>query len=52
LLTEVAWPGDQQPVAYVCGPTAFVEIVAAGLVSLGYPPDRVKTERYGGAGAT
>ncbi len=52
LLTEVAWPGDQQPLAYVCGPTAFVEIVAAALVSFGYPPDRVKTERYGGAGAT
>ncbi|HTZ92159.1 MAG TPA: ferredoxin reductase [Streptosporangiaceae bacterium] len=52
LLQEVAWPGDRQPLAYVCGPTAFVEIVAAGLVSLGYPPDRVKTERYGGAGAT
>jgi ferredoxin-NADP reductase len=52
LLTEVAWSGDQGPLAFVCGPTAFVEIVAAGLVSLGYPADRVKTERFGGAGAT
>jgi len=51
LLTEVAWPGDHRALAYVCGPTAFVEIVAGELVSLGYPPDRVKTERYGGVAA-
>jgi ferredoxin-NADP reductase len=50
LLGEVAWPPGQHPIAYVCGPTAFVESVAAGLVGLGYPPDRVKTERYGGVG--
>ena len=52
LLQEVAWQASQRPVAYVCGPTAFVEIVAEGLVGLGYPPDRVKTERYGGAGGS
>jgi ferredoxin-NADP reductase len=52
LLTEVAWSGDDGPLAYVCGPTAFVEIVAGELVSLGYPPDRVKTERYGGEGTS
>jgi ferredoxin-NADP reductase len=51
VLTEVAWPPDRRPLAFVCGPTAFVEIVAGELVSLGYPPDRVKTERYGGVGA-
>jgi len=51
LLTEVAWPPGRGPLAYVCGPTAFVEIVAGELVSLGYPPDRVKTERYGGVAA-
>jgi ferredoxin-NADP reductase len=50
LLTEVAWPPGRRPLAFVCGPTAFVEIVAGELVSLGYPPDRVKTERYGGVG--
>jgi ferredoxin-NADP reductase len=50
LLREVAWPSSQQPIAYVCGPTVFVENVAAALVSLGYPPDRVKTERFGGVG--
>jgi ferredoxin-NADP reductase len=50
LLREVAWPISQHPIAYVCGPTAFVESVAAGLVDLSYPADRIKTERYGGVG--
>jgi ferredoxin-NADP reductase len=52
LLREVAWPAAQHPLAYVCGPTAFVESVSAGLVSLGYPADRVKTERFGGVGGS
>jgi ferredoxin-NADP reductase len=38
------------PLAYVCGPTNFVEAVAADLVALGYPPQRVKTERFGATG--
>jgi ferredoxin-NADP reductase len=50
LLAEVAWPPSQDPVAYVCGPTNFVEAVAAGLTELGYPERRVKTERFGGTG--
>jgi ferredoxin-NADP reductase len=50
LLREVAWPPGQQPIAYICGPTAFVESVASGLVGLGYPADLVKTERFGGVG--
>jgi ferredoxin-NADP reductase len=52
LLDEVAWPLSRHPLAFVCGPTAFVEIVAAALVDLGYPADRIKTERYGGTGAS
>ena len=52
LLAEVAWPVSRHPLAFVCGPTAFVETVAAALVDLGYPADRVKTERYGGAGVS
>jgi ferredoxin-NADP reductase len=52
MLAEVAWPPDQQPLAYVCGPTPFVETVASSLVSLGYPAQRVKTERFGGIGVT
>jgi ferredoxin-NADP reductase len=48
LIEQVAWPVEQQPIAFVCGPTSFVEAVAQGLVTLGYPPSRVKTERFGG----
>ena len=51
VLTEVAWSAAQAPLAYVCGPTSFVETVAAGLVALGYPPGRVKTERFGATGS-
>jgi ferredoxin-NADP reductase len=50
LLAEVAWPADDDPRAFVCGPTSFVETVAAGLVEFGYPPARVKTERFGATG--
>jgi ferredoxin-NADP reductase len=50
VLREVAWPASQHPIAYVCGPTAFVESVASGLVGLGYLASRVKTERFGGVG--
>jgi ferredoxin-NADP reductase len=50
LLAETAWPAGKEPLAFVCGPTSFVETVASGLVALGYPPSRVKTERFGGTG--
>jgi ferredoxin-NADP reductase len=50
LLEEVAFPAEQSPLAFVCGPTSFVETVADGLVALGYPPGRVKTERFGPTG--
>jgi len=50
LLADVAWPIGREPVAYVCGPTSFVETIAEGLVGLGYPARLVKTERFGGAG--
>jgi ferredoxin-NADP reductase len=50
LLSKAAWPAAQDPIAYVCGPTSFVEVAASGLVALGYPPERVKTERFGATG--
>jgi ferredoxin-NADP reductase len=50
LLEAVAWPADDAPLAFVCGPTSFVEAVAGGLVELGYPAGRVKTERFGATG--
>jgi ferredoxin-NADP reductase len=50
MLTETAWPASSMPSAYVCGPTPFVEAVAAALVLLGYPATSVKTERFGPTG--
>ncbi|MGH9238422.1 MAG: ferredoxin reductase [Vicinamibacterales bacterium] len=50
LLREVAWPAEDGPLAFVCGPTSFVETVAAGLVDLGYVPTRIRTERFGATG--
>jgi ferredoxin-NADP reductase len=50
ILGEVAFAPEADPHAFVCGPTAFVETVATGLVELGYPPARVKTERFGATG--
>ena len=50
LLADVAWPVSQHPLTFVCGPTSFVETVATGLVGLGYPAGRVKTERFGATG--
>jgi ferredoxin-NADP reductase len=50
MLQEVAYPIEQTPLAYVCGPTALVESAANLLVELGYAPERVKTERFGPTG--
>jgi ferredoxin-NADP reductase len=65
MMAEVAWPVASAPpasapptsaplasapLAYVCGPTNFVEAVASDLVAFGYPPQRVKTERFGATG--
>ncbi len=47
MLERVAWPASAHPLAFVCGPSSFVETVAALLVELGYDPHRVKTERFG-----
>ena len=50
MLAEVGWPAQEDPVALVCGPTGFVEAVASALVASGWPPERVKTERFGPTG--
>ena len=50
LLAEVAWPADERPLVYVCGPTAFVETAASALVDLGHDPGRIRTERFGPTG--
>ena len=50
MLSKVAWPVDQRPLLFICGPTPFVETAAASLVELGYEPGRIKTERFGPTG--
>lgn len=50
MLAEVMQPLGAAIRAYACGPTALVETVANGLVGLGMPPDRIRTERFGPTG--
>ena len=50
MLREVAWPADQHSLAFICGPTPFVETAAAGLVAFGHEPVHIKTERFGPTG--
>jgi ferredoxin-NADP reductase len=50
MLADVAGPPQAGTIAFACGPTAFVERAATGLVQLGYPPERVRTERFGPSG--
>ncbi|HLJ60740.1 MAG TPA: ferredoxin reductase [bacterium] len=50
LLRDVAWPAQDRPLAYICGPTQFVETAATGLAALGYDPTLIKTERFGPTG--
>jgi ferredoxin-NADP reductase len=50
MLARVAWPLEQHPLAFVCGPTSFVEHAANLLVDLGYPPELLKAERFGPSG--
>ncbi|MBT2476266.1 oxidoreductase, partial [Microbacterium sp. ISL-103] len=42
-------PAPEHPSVFVCGPTGFVEAVADLLVAAGHPPDRIRTERFGGS---
>jgi ferredoxin-NADP reductase len=49
-LKELAWLAEENPLAFICGPASFVEAAAAAPVNLGYPPERVKTERFGATG--
>ena len=51
LLTEVAFPSDERPLTYICGPTGFVEAAAGGLVELSHDPSTIRTERFGASGA-
>jgi ferredoxin-NADP reductase len=52
MLASVVAPASVRPRLYVCGPTPLVESVADTLVSLGYDPATVRTERFGPTGGT
>ena len=49
-LRAMSWPPQERPLAYVCGPSGFVEAIAEGLVQTGYDPSRIRTERFGPTG--
>ena len=51
MLAEVAPPPGEAPLAFVCGPTSFVEAAASALVDLGHDAARIRTERFGPSGA-
>lgn len=50
MLVETTFDSNQNPLIFVCGPTGFVETVAAILRELGHPPERIRTERFGPTG--
>jgi ferredoxin-NADP reductase len=50
MLAEVAWPVEERPRCFACGPTGFVETVASSLVELGHAPGNIRTERFGPTG--
>jgi ferredoxin-NADP reductase len=50
MVRDVAWAKEQSPLAFVCGPTSFVETAAGLLVDSGYDPSWIKTERFGATG--
>jgi len=50
VLAETVFQPAENPLIFVCGPTALVETVAAYLLDLGFAPERIKTERFGPSG--
>lgn len=50
-LAVAGWPAELGPRCFVCGPTSFVEAVAAMLVAAGHADDQIRTERFGPTGS-
>ena len=46
-LAALVVPVAEDPAIFVCGPTGFVEAVSDALLALGYPEERIRTERFG-----
>jgi len=51
MLKDVSEPLGRNALAFICGPTALVEVAADGLERVGLPADRIRTERFGPSGA-
>ena len=43
-------PAGDGPRVFVCGSTRFVDTAADALVAMGYPPQSIRTERFGATG--
>jgi ferredoxin-NADP reductase len=50
MLAEVRRPLGEALLVFICGPTPLVEGAANGLVRIGVPPQRIRTERFGPSG--
>ena len=50
MVAKVAWPKNDVPAVFICGPTSLVESAASLLVAHGYDPRWIKTERFGATG--
>jgi ferredoxin-NADP reductase len=50
VIAEAAWPPEDKPAIFICGPTGFVETAADLLVAAGHDPAAIKTERFGPTG--
>jgi ferredoxin-NADP reductase len=50
MLKDVSGPLGSNVLAFICGPTALVEVAADGLERIGLPAERIRTERFGPSG--
>lgn len=50
MLKRIVYPTTTQQLAYVCGPTSFVEVVASSLLAVGLEAETIRTERFGPSG--
>ena len=50
MLDEILAETEIPQRVFICGPTAFVESVATGIVANGIDAERVRTERFGPSG--
>jgi ferredoxin-NADP reductase len=51
MLKQVAFSTSTHQIAYVCGPTSFVEVAASSLLAIGLEAEAILTERFGPSGS-